>query len=262
LPELRRALEHPRGALLHRPFLRKEYLDGLRGVGSRQWSLSLWSPCKTGDQWRKDSMLLHRGFHWKGPGLCQWDCGQCLRNPVTGKMRHILHIGGSQSHSLYKKHRLPQPLLSSISEAVQPSDGVGDLDSLLGYHEEYWMLDLFCGTESWRVESARRGWGYIGVDWCGRSHLRRAGGRVEGRIVMSLMGVTLAAVLHMVHVSTGLDPRLCVLVWYSPPCEYYSRLSLANKRYRDWSHPEYPPLPGHPTEVDEMIMGIVVDESV
>ena len=261
LPELRRALEHPRGALQHRPFIRKEVKDGLLGVGSRQWHLTLWSRCKTGDQWRKDSMLLHRGFHWEGPGQCHWDCGQCLRNPATGKMRHLLHIGGKQSHSLYKKHRLPQQLLSSVSEAVRPSDGVGDLDSLLGYDEEHWMLDLFCGTESWKVESARRGWGYIGVDWCGRSYLRREGGRMVGRFVMSLMGVTLAAVLHMVYVSTGLDPRLCVLVWYSPPCEYYSRLSLANKRYRDWKDPSYPPLPGHPTEVDDMIKGLVQDES-
>ena len=72
------------------------------------------------------------------------------------------------------------------------------------------------------------------------------------------------ATLHMVHVSTGLDPRLCVLVWCSPPCEHCSRLSLANKRHRDsisWKDPSYPPLPGHPTEVDDMIKGLVQDES-
>jgi len=83
LPHLCRFIEHPEAALLVQTFVVDALRRGKRAeaVGSglqRAWHLSLWSRCKTGDLWRKDSMGLQSGFRWRGPGKCRWVNGIVL----------------------------------------------------------------------------------------------------------------------------------------------------------------------------------------
>ena len=164
----------------------------------------------------------------------------------------------SSLHS-HVRDRLPQPLLTSVIDAAY-SRAPCDLN--IDVHQE-WVMDTFAGTESMLEECRRRGWSYVGWDRDGVSRLVAVGERVECRLTADLSkGWSLARMFHCVYVHTGLLPQHCRLVWYSPPCEFYSFLNRTNRRHRYWGRPNMPPRPGLPTVVNEMIEGIVRDDSL
>ena len=128
--------------------------------------------------------------------------------------------------------------------------------------EDNWVLDICCGTESMLVEARRRKWGYVGIDLEGEGRVEVVKGRLEARLIMKLdPSFSLSAIFHCVYVNTGLVPQTCQLVWYSPPCEFYSFLNRPSRRHRFWHLKGLPPLPGLPTVVDDMIKAMVQDTS-
>ena len=172
-----------------------------------------------------------------------------------GDTEHAVHTyGDSHSHP-----RLPQLLLSGVTDAAYATV---PCDFNIEPSQE-WIMDVFAGTESLLEEGRRRGWSYVGWDCDGVSRLVEVGDRVECRLIADLSaGWCLARMLHCVYVQTGLLPQHCRLVWYSPPCEFYSFLNRTNRRHRYWGRPNMPPLPGLPTIVNDMIEGIITDDSV
>ena len=125
-----------------------------------------------------------------------------------------------------------------------------------------WVLDCFCGTESNLEECQSRGWSYVGVDIEGSFRVDRPGDRVEARLILDLStGWLLGKLFALIYSVTGLLPQHCRLIWYSPPCEFYSFLNRPYDRHRYWKQRSFPPKPGLPTIVDHMIRGIILDDT-
>ena len=138
------------------------------------------------------------------------DCHACVINPKTGRPRHRDVLGQEQSHSLYKKHRLPKELLDDVVAGARMPDGCV---------RKLWVLDLCCGTESWREKVCdERGWGYLGVDICGETAQY---GNQQARFVADLSTMSLLDVVRVAYSLCGLLPCDLVLIWSSPPCDTY-----------------------------------------
>ena len=93
IPHLCRFIEHPEAALLVQTFvidaLREGRVAGSHGYSMQGlWQLSLWSRCKTGDLWRKDSMGMQSGFRWLGPGKCRLVTHTC-QGGEGGESLHV-----------------------------------------------------------------------------------------------------------------------------------------------------------------------------
>ena len=137
-------------------------------------------------------------------------CHACEISSVTGRMRHRKVLGQEQSHSLYKKHWLPSELLEEVAAASMRPAHV---------ERQLWVMDLFCGTESWREKQCTvKGWGYLGVDIIGET-TQYGGG--QGRYIGDLSETSVLTILGVAYSLCGLLPQDLLLVWSSPPCDTY-----------------------------------------
>ena len=225
-----RMVENPLGgALERRPFFTSRTAGGVA-------TLYPFSRCKFGEKWQKHTYLLIWGgsrgggggcFTWDPPHLCRFDCDMCYRCESTGRLRHLENIGNDQGHSMYKKHRLPLPMVTSVL----------DSNGLVRAGEGEWGLNLFCGTDSILPVFAGRGYGYIGVDLFGSEYVTiRKCGRVEARLLADIGKITMGELLDRVYHICGLRREGLRFVWASPPCTTYSRMDTCNGSiHRDWS---------------------------
>ena len=118
-------------------------------------------------------------------------------------------LGQEQSHSLYKKHRLPEELLVEVADTSRKPEPARRL----------WVLDLCCGTESWREKVCeKRGWGYLGVDIVG---VTKQYSSYQARYVADLSKLKLVDLMRVAYNLCGLLPCDLVLIWSSPPCDTY-----------------------------------------
>jgi hypothetical protein len=219
-----RVVENPyRGALERRPF----FTDLERSGAAVKYPFSR---CNFGELWQKNTFLLiwseGGAFKWTPPPLCRFDCHACYLCKATGHMRHKENLGNEQGHSMYKKHRLPLPMVESVL------DGNGLVQAAPGE----WGINLFCGTDSIEPVYEERGYGYVGVDLFGAEGISvKAGGRVVARLLLDIGAVTLGGLLERVYHVTGLRGGGLRFVWASPPCDTYSRMDTTNGSYhRDW----------------------------
>ena len=87
-------------------------------------TMSMHCSCTYGEKWQKKSILCSKNDDWVARRGCKMDCGSVAICPKTKRLRHIERIGQDQSHSLYKKHRLPAQLqLTKGHNTINRSSG-------------------------------------------------------------------------------------------------------------------------------------------
>ena len=226
LSEVLRVAENPwRGALQLRPYYKEQ-------ISERVITEYSCSRCSYGEKWQKHSLIMvwSEGgrYSWIPEPMCRTNkfCDACYLCEETGRYRHRDTIGGKQAQTLYKKHRLPLPLLRSLLDQNGTVYGDG---------RKTWGLNLFCGTDSLKKVFEERGYGYVGIDWEGEEFVCSDNGRVVARFLVDLSSCTLKDLLLKIYHATGLEGRDLVLIWASPPCTTFSKLDRTNRsRHRNW----------------------------
>ena len=237
------ALENPAyGALHARPFMRRRQKYRYTLDYCAYKTLTAEGEWQSYPYRKPTSVYTNIGFE---PRRCTCEGQRHFSSLVGDKARGARgdHGQGAKAR-LSVKHTVPTQLLCELlanARRMRP--------------DSKFVLDLFAGTQSVRRACDELKLKYVSVDIAPKVRTPE-GSYVTMDIVQDLQNASLDDLITRSARLVGEDPKSLLLVWLSPPCTTYScanTLKPPAQRYRDWSHPERPPITEAARRDDELV---------